>query len=60
MPTYYQEGDAIRGEKIGYKCRKHVPHGLVKGSSNHKAQAGVLGNAYCFINRALRTVPPKK
>lgn len=61
MPVYYQEGDAIQGERIAFQCRKfEVSKKPVKGTSAHKAQKGKLNNAFCVIVKRFRHLPEKK
>lgn len=61
MPDYYQEGDAIHGERIAFQCRRvEVFKKPVHGTSAHKAQAGKLDNAYCVIVKRFRHLPEKK
>jgi len=61
MPTYHEKGDAIEGEKIGFRCRKFRPAKRpVAGSSRHRAQAGKLELAYCVILRKLRPVAKRE
>jgi hypothetical protein len=59
--TYYEEGIAIHGERIAFKCRKcNVKKAPIHGSSAHKAQTGTLDNAYCVINKRFRHIPEKE
>jgi hypothetical protein len=55
MPVYYEEGDAITGEKIAFKCRKCIVYKKpVKGTSAHRAKAGTLQYATCVVNKRFR------
>ena len=61
MGTYYQEGDAIEGERIAFQCRKlEILKKPFPGTSAHRAQAGKLENAFCVIVKRFRHIPEKK
>jgi len=61
MPIYFQEGDAIQGERIAFQCRKvEVLKKPVRGTSTHKAQSGKLTNAYCVILKRFRHLLEEK
>ena len=57
----YYEGDAIKGEKITFQCRKcNVYNRPVPSTSRHRAQGGKMDNAYCVIDKRFRHIPEKK
>ena len=61
MGTYYQQGDAIKGEKIAFQCRKlNRLAKPIHATSAHRAQAGKLINAYCVIDKRFRNIPEKR
>ena len=61
MSTYYQESDAIEGEKIAFHCRKFRRiKKPVPSTSAHRAQAGTLDLAYCVIVKRFRSIPENK
>ena len=57
---YYERGTGIRGEKIGYECRKLHPPALTKGSGKHRVQIGKMDKAKCVILQSLQSVSRKK
>jgi hypothetical protein len=59
---YYQEGDAIEGERITFEFRKfNVYKSPIHGrKSKHRAQAGKMDNAFCVISKRFRHIPERK
>ncbi|MFH1586536.1 MAG: hypothetical protein ABID38_01615 [Candidatus Diapherotrites archaeon] len=55
MKIYYEEGDAIKGDKIVAEARKISKPKVIIGTARHKAQQIILWeNALCFIRKRLR------
>ena len=54
----YEEGSAIKGEKIAYSCRKLIEGDVSKGSGKHRAQFGKMyGSAYCIVEKKFKQIP---
>ena len=62
MPTYKGKGDAIKGEKLAFNCRKHFLHRKpTPGTSSHRAKSGTLSvNAFCVIEKEFRLLHEKE
>ena len=49
MPTYYNYGDAIRGERIICQLRRINKPRTISGTYAHRALELTLADAYCVI-----------
>ncbi len=54
MPTYYNKGDAIEGERIICQFRKSGREEIVRGTGAHRSKKLTLYNAYCVIAKPFR------
>jgi len=54
MPTYYNHGDAIEGDRIVCQFRGISKVRLISGTHTHRAQELTLRDAYCIITKPLR------
>lgn len=61
MPTLFQKGDAVKGEKITFQCRSyHVSSKPIACTSRDKAQRGNLeGAVYCVIDKPFERIRGK-
>jgi hypothetical protein len=61
LTTYYNSGDAIRGDRIAIEARDIDNPIVKKGSHTHKIQsAKIRGSAYCVIEQPLRSTSALK
>lgn len=61
MAIYYQQGDAIEGQRIAAQARSIGRILVAHGSSSHRIQTTVLReSAYCVIEAPLRKVTEGK
>ncbi len=51
MSIYYNEGDAIEGDRIACQFRKMHRTILGKGSHAHRGSKTALDDAYCVIEK---------
>lgn len=57
MTTHYNQGDAIKAERIAIEARSIAPVMIRKGSHTHNIQSTKLrGSAYCVIELPLIAV----
>lgn len=58
MPTFFEIGDALRGDRVAINARRiDQPH-VIEGSARHRAQATIArDNVYCVIEMPLRARP---
>ncbi len=56
MPTYYNYGDAIEGERIVCQFRRISKPGTISGTHAHRAREITLNDAYCVIRKPFRRV----
>lgn len=54
MPTYYDTGDAIEGERIDCQVRRVRKPRLISATHTHRAQEATLDDAYCVITKPRR------
>ena len=58
MPTYLNEGDALRGERVAIYERRLSRPQVIALSGRHEAQAIIArDNVYCVIERPLKVRP---
>lgn len=61
MTILHQPGDGIEGELIVFQCRNlKVRKRPIQATSAHRAKAGKLEDAQCFINRRFRWIPENR
>lgn len=61
MATYYNPGDALKGDRIAVEARDIDDPIIRKGSHSHKIQSTKLrGSAFCVIEQPLRAVDALK
>ncbi len=57
MTTHYNQGDALKGERIAVEARSIAPLMVRKGSHTHNIQTTILRrSAYCVIELPLVAV----
>jgi hypothetical protein len=58
MPTLFDKGDALRGDRVAINARRiDQPH-VVEGSGRHRTQATIArDNVYCVIEMPLKARP---
>jgi len=60
MTTHYNQGEALKAERIAVEARDIDPARVTKGSHSHKIQSTKLrGSAYCVIELPLIAVQKK-
>lgn len=60
MTTHYNQGEALKAERIAVEARDIAPAMVKKGSHSHKIQSTKLrGSAYCVIELPLVSVQKK-
>ncbi len=58
MPTLFEMGDALRGDRVAINARRLSQPSVIRGSGRHQAQATVArDNVYCVIEMPLRARP---
>ena len=61
MPTYFNKGDALRGDRVAINARRLSRPLVIAMSGRHEAQAIVArDNVYCVIEQPLKVRPKEQ